>query len=31
VDNKKEERLEKAMDGVRDRFGVDKIKRAKTL
>jgi DNA polymerase IV len=31
VDNKREERLEKAMDGVRDRFGVDKIKRAKTL
>lgn len=31
ADIKKEEKLERAMDGIRERFGMDKIKRAKAM
>lgn len=30
-DDEKEEKLERAIDGIRDRFGLDKVKRAKTI
>ncbi|MCX7921913.1 MAG: DNA polymerase IV [Clostridia bacterium] len=31
IDNKKEEKLEKAMDTIREKFGFDKVKRAKVM